>query len=87
MRRGPKGDVDESPLPFRPRKTGVERFAAFVSRYLIVPKSKGAGKGDAAAAQELAAVADSAWTVYADDRVVIGMHDGAPTSLDAFLDV
>lgn len=44
MRRGPKGDVDESPLPFRPRKAGAERFAAFVSRYLIVPKGKGAGK-------------------------------------------
>ncbi|SPM31573.1 Phage terminase-like protein, large subunit, contains N-terminal HTH domain, partial [Mycobacterium terramassiliense] len=44
VRRGPKGDVDESPLPFRPRKTGVERFAAFATRYLVVPKGKGAGK-------------------------------------------
>lgn len=44
MRRGPKGDVDESPLPFRSRKTGVARFEAFVSRYLIVPKGRGANK-------------------------------------------
>lgn len=44
MRRGPKGAVDESPLPFRSRKQGVERFAAFVSKYLIVPKGNGAGK-------------------------------------------
>ncbi|SHT43459.1 phage terminase [Mycobacteroides abscessus subsp. abscessus] len=44
MRRGPKGDVDESPLPFRPRKKGVERFEAFVRKYLVVPKGKGANK-------------------------------------------
>lgn len=44
MRRGPKGDVDESPLPWRPRKTGVERFEAFVSKYLVVPKGNGANK-------------------------------------------
>lgn len=44
MRRGPKGGVEESPLPFRSRKLGVERFAAFASRYLVVPKGKGAGQ-------------------------------------------
>lgn len=32
-------------------------------------------------------LADSAWTVYADDRVVRGGHDGAPTSLDEFVDL
>lgn len=41
MRRGPKGDFEESPLPFRTRKRGVDRFAAFASKYLIVPKGKG----------------------------------------------
>ncbi|MGV0746399.1 terminase [Mycolicibacterium sp. XJ870] len=47
MQRGPKGkgDVDESPLPFRTRgKTGAERFAKFVSEYLIVPKGNGVNK-------------------------------------------
>ncbi|WP_322857334.1 terminase TerL endonuclease subunit [Mycobacterium shigaense] len=36
--------MDDSPLPFRSRKAGAERFAAFVSRYLIVPKGNGSGK-------------------------------------------
>ncbi|XTP36711.1 terminase [Mycobacterium sp. TJFP1] len=44
MRRGPKGDVDESPLPFRSPKRGAERFAAWVEKYLVVPKGEGAGK-------------------------------------------
>ncbi|ODR06939.1 terminase [Mycolicibacillus koreensis] len=44
LKRGPKGQVDTTPLPFRPRKTGTDRFAAFVSKYLTVPKGKGAGK-------------------------------------------
>ncbi|BCO57165.1 hypothetical protein MINTM005_24090 [Mycobacterium intracellulare] len=29
----------------------------------------------------------SGWTVYADDRVVRGVHDSAPTALDEFLDL
>jgi hypothetical protein len=31
--------------------------------------------------------ADSLWTVYADDRVLHGAHDGAPTALDELLDL
>lgn len=30
-------------------------------------------------------LAGSVWTVYADDRVVRGVHDGAPTVLDDFM--
>lgn len=44
MQRGPKSPVDASPLPFRSRKTGADRFAAWVTKYLVVPKGKGAGK-------------------------------------------
>lgn len=32
-------------------------------------------------------LADSVWTVYVDDRVVRGVHGGASTSLDEFLDL
>lgn len=42
MRRGPKADVDPSPLPFRSRKTGSDRFAAWCLKYLKVPKGTGA---------------------------------------------
>ncbi|MEH3135290.1 MAG: terminase large subunit [Mycolicibacterium neoaurum] len=44
MRRGPKGDVDETPLLFLPQKSGVDRFAEFVSSFLVVPKGNGAGQ-------------------------------------------
>lgn len=32
-------------------------------------------------------LADSVWTVYADDRVVRGVHDGASEALDEYLDL
>lgn len=32
-------------------------------------------------------LADSVWTVYADDRVVRGVHDAALEALDEFLDL
>lgn len=41
MKAGPKGAVDESPLPFDCDLTGVERFAAWCERFLIVPKGVG----------------------------------------------
>lgn len=43
-KRGPKGEVELSPLPFKPRKSGVAKFEAFVNKYLIVPKGTGANK-------------------------------------------
>jgi phage terminase large subunit-like protein len=44
MAAGPKPAADLSALPFRSRKTGAERFAAWVAKYLVVPKGKGANK-------------------------------------------
>lgn len=44
MRSGPKGPVDTASLAFRSRKQGAERFAAWVNKYLVVPKGNGAGK-------------------------------------------
>ncbi|BAX92044.1 terminase large subunit domain-containing protein [Mycobacterium shigaense] len=44
MRAGPKGSVDDSMLPWRPRSSGSARFAAFCERYIRVPKGKGARK-------------------------------------------
>ncbi len=44
MKAGPKAQVNDSPLPFRSRKTGAARFDAFGRRYLTVPKGHGAGK-------------------------------------------
>lgn len=32
-------------------------------------------------------LAESVWTVYADDRLVRGVHDGASTAFDEFLDL
>lgn len=43
MKAGPKGAVDPSPLPFRPRtKVESERFARFCERFVTVPKGTGA---------------------------------------------
>lgn len=44
MRAGPKPAVDPSPLPFRSRKTGSARFAAFVAQFIMTPKGTGARK-------------------------------------------
>lgn len=44
MKAGPKRAVDERPLPFDCDTQGVERFATWCERNLIVPKGKGAGK-------------------------------------------
>lgn len=43
MKAGPKGAVDESPLPFRTRLKGSAKFAAFCKKYVRVPKGTGAG--------------------------------------------
>lgn len=42
MRAGPKGDVDDSPLPWRPRVVGSRRFDKFCERYIRVPSGTGA---------------------------------------------
>ena len=44
MKRGPKGQVDYSPLPFDSELVGAERFAAWAEQYLIVPKGNGVGE-------------------------------------------
>jgi hypothetical protein len=44
MQRGPKGDANLSPLPFRSTLSGARRFARWCEKYLIVPKGKGAGQ-------------------------------------------
>jgi phage terminase large subunit-like protein len=44
MAAGPKPAADLSVLPFRSSKRGAERFAAWVSKYLTVPKGNNAGK-------------------------------------------
>ncbi len=44
MKAGPKGKVDASPLPFRPRSAGSKRFAAFCEKFVKVPKGTGALK-------------------------------------------
>ena len=44
MKAGPKAAVDPSPLPFGSRQVGAARFAAFVQRYIVTPKGKGARK-------------------------------------------
>ena len=43
MRAGPKRAVDDSVLPFRPRSTGSARFAAFCTKFIVVPKGTGSG--------------------------------------------
>jgi hypothetical protein len=43
MKAGPKASVDDSMLPFRPRSTGADRFAAFCAKFIKVPKGTGAG--------------------------------------------
>jgi phage terminase large subunit-like protein len=42
MKAGPKAAVDSSPLPWRPRTTGVARFGKFCERFVKVPKGAGA---------------------------------------------
>ncbi|RIK16412.1 MAG: terminase [Acidobacteria bacterium] len=42
MRAGPKAAVDGSPLPFRSRKAGAARFAAFCDEFVVTPKGTGA---------------------------------------------
>ena len=42
MRAGPKAAVDGSPLPFRSRKVGAARFAAFCDQFVVTPKGTGA---------------------------------------------
>lgn len=42
MKAGPKAAVDASGLPFRSRKVGSERFAAFCERFILIPKGTGA---------------------------------------------
>ena len=42
MRAGPKAAVDETPLPFRPRSTGADRFASFCEKFVRVPKGRDA---------------------------------------------
>lgn len=44
MRAGPKAAVDPSPLLFRSRRAGAERFAAFCASFIMVPKGTGARK-------------------------------------------
>lgn len=44
MKAGPKAKVDESPLPFRSRKSGSARFAAFCEQFVKIPKGTGALK-------------------------------------------
>lgn len=40
---GPKGQAELSPLPVDDTLTGVDRLAAFMERYIIVPRGQGAG--------------------------------------------
>lgn len=40
MKAGPKGAVDDSVLPFRPRSDGSIRFAAFCEKFILVRESK-----------------------------------------------
>ena len=44
MKAGPKAAVNIAALPFRTRKTGADRFAAFCERFIITPKGAGARK-------------------------------------------
>ena len=44
MKAGPKAAVDETALPFRSRKTGAARFAAFTAKFIKTPKGTGALK-------------------------------------------
>lgn len=41
MRAGPKGSVDDTPLPFATDLAGSARFAAFCQRYILTPKGTG----------------------------------------------
>ncbi|BBY42182.1 terminase large subunit domain-containing protein [Mycolicibacterium celeriflavum] len=42
MKAGPKGAVDDSALPWRPRSSGSARFASFCQKFVKVPKGTGA---------------------------------------------
>lgn len=44
MKRGPKGQVDESPLPWRPRGVPSQRLRSFAKKFLVVPKGRNVGK-------------------------------------------
>lgn len=44
IKRGPKPPVDLSPLPFESDLVGADRFAAWVERFLVVPKGNGVGE-------------------------------------------
>ena len=41
MKAGPKGSADLTPLPWRPRSAGADRFAAFCKRFVVTPKGTG----------------------------------------------
>lgn len=42
MKAGPKGKVDDTPLPFRPRVEGSAAFGRFCEKFVRVPKGTGA---------------------------------------------
>lgn len=42
MKAGPKAAVDPSPLPFRSKTIGAQRFSAFCAKFVKVPKGTGA---------------------------------------------
>lgn len=44
MKAGPKGAVDESPLPWNPRAKGADQLRLFAQKFLVVPRGKGAKK-------------------------------------------
>lgn len=44
MKAGPKGAIDETPLPWKPRLKGADQFAAFCKKFIVTPKGKGAKK-------------------------------------------
>jgi phage terminase large subunit-like protein len=39
---GPKASADTSPLPFRPRCDGADRFVRFAGKFIVTPKGRGA---------------------------------------------
>lgn len=44
MKAGPKGAIDETPLPWNPRLKGADQFAAFCKKFIVTPKGRGAKK-------------------------------------------
>lgn len=63
MKRGPKGDVDMTPLPWTPKSTGADQLRLFCRKYLNVPHGRGAGKTLKLRDWQV----DMARTLYADD--------------------